>query len=135
VLDPNVWVSALLSPRGTPASIVRRWLEGESEIIVSPLLVEELARVLAYPKLRSRIGREEAAQFLTLLREAAEMRADPEGGPPVRPSDRNDEYLVSLASAAEAVIVTGDSSLLALAGRVPVYSPAGFLELIARHGR
>jgi predicted nucleic acid-binding protein len=48
----------------------------------------------------------------------------------VRPSDPDDEYLVSLAAASRAVIVTGDRALLALAGRVPAYSPKDFVALI-----
>lgn len=36
VLDPNVLVSALLSPTGTPARIVLAWAEGRFELVVSP---------------------------------------------------------------------------------------------------
>ena len=58
------------------------------------------------------------------------VSGDPDRDPPVRPSDPDDEYLVSLAAASRAVIVTGDRALLGLAGRIPVYSPSDFVALI-----
>lgn len=130
VLDPNVLVSAVLSPRGTPAAIVRRWRAGEFELIVSPSLLDELERVLDYPKLRTRIEPEEAQELLTLLRDEADVREDPDEDPPVQPTDPDDAYLVSLAYVAQAVIVTGDRGLLALTGKVPIYAPADFLAII-----
>ncbi len=52
VLDPNVLVSALLSRSGAPAQIASRWLAGEHELVVSELLLAELDRALAYPKIQ-----------------------------------------------------------------------------------
>ena len=48
VLDTNVIVSSLLSSRGAPAEIVRRWEAEEFEVVTSPVLLKELARALAY---------------------------------------------------------------------------------------
>jgi len=45
--------------------LLRRWLDGEFELIVSPLLLAELKRALAYPKLGSRVMEEEAKAFST----------------------------------------------------------------------
>jgi predicted nucleic acid-binding protein len=55
VLDPNVLIASLLSRSGAPAQIVSRWLAGEFELVVSQALLAELARALAYPKIRERI--------------------------------------------------------------------------------
>ncbi|MCA1705276.1 MAG: PIN domain-containing protein, partial [Actinobacteria bacterium] len=49
VLDPNVIISAVLSPGGAPARVMTAWLEGRYELVVSPLLLEELERALSYP--------------------------------------------------------------------------------------
>jgi predicted nucleic acid-binding protein len=46
VLDCNVFVSALLSPSGSPAQVLDRWADGDFDVIVSPLLFAELERVL-----------------------------------------------------------------------------------------
>jgi len=52
------------------------------------------------------------------------------GPPPRRSVDPDDDYLVALAEAAQAVLVSGDRHLLDLGGKLP-YSPAAFLALLA----
>jgi len=42
VLDCNVFVSALLSPRGSPAQILDQWADGDFDVVISPLLLAEL---------------------------------------------------------------------------------------------
>ena len=78
VLDPNVIISALLSPSGAPAQLVRLWLEGEFDLICSPRLLGELEKAFAYPKLSKHIQHDEAAAFLDLLSRSAELLDDPE---------------------------------------------------------
>ncbi|MHB2029038.1 MAG: putative toxin-antitoxin system toxin component, PIN family [Acidimicrobiales bacterium] len=130
VLDPNVIVSALLAPLGTPAKVLRAWLDGDYELVSSPLLLAELTRVFDYPKLRSRISETESRQFIELLKHQGEFVNDPDLSLPVHSSDPDDDYLIALAAAARSVIVSGDHHLLDLADRLPVHSPAAFLELL-----
>lgn len=130
VLDPNVIISALISPQGTPAKIFREWLQGGYDLVVSPLLLAELERVLGYPKLRERVSKAEGLELIELLRRGADMRADPSHTPPVRSADPGDDYLIVLASASQAVLVSGDRHLLSLSPDLPVYAPAQFLESI-----
>jgi predicted nucleic acid-binding protein len=59
VLDPNVLVSAVISPAGPAGSILLAWSLGQFELVTSPKLLDELADVLARPKLR-RWGRRPA---------------------------------------------------------------------------
>ena len=127
VLDPNVVVSAALSPSGAPAQVLLAWLDGHFESIASPGLVEELERALAYPKLRKRIPAPEAAKLVRLLAEGSVMREDVED-PPSISRDPGDDYIVALAMANEAVVVSGDSDLLALSPQLPVFSPKRFLN-------
>lgn len=130
VLDVNVLIAALLSPSGAPARLLRLWLDGAFEVVVSPLLMLELERFLAYPKIRARVREPDARAFLVLLEDSATLVADPPHATEVRTSDPNDAYLVALAEQARAVIVSGDRHLLSLADRVPVQSPAEFLRFI-----
>jgi len=130
VLDPNVIVSALISPQGTPAKIFREWLQGGYDLVVSPLLLAELERVLGYPKLRERVSKVEVRELIELLRRGADLRADPSDTPPARSADPGDDYLIALAAASQAVIVSGDRHLLSLSDALPVYSPAQFLDVI-----
>lgn len=97
-------------------------------------MLAELARVFDYPKLRSRISESESRQFIELLKHQGEIVSDPEIPHPVHSSDPDDDYLIALAATTRSVIVSGDHHLLDLADRLPVHSPAAFLELlIANH--
>jgi putative PIN family toxin of toxin-antitoxin system len=134
VLDPNVIISALLSPDGAPANVVRAWIDGSYELVVSELLLGALERALGYPKLRSRVTASETNEVLHLLRSEADLVDDPDAPPPVASPDPGDDYLIALAAAASAVIVSGDGHLLGLVDRLPVYSPVDFLVLLERQG-
>src|SRR5205085_8505809 len=131
-LDPNVLISALLSRGGPPARVLRAWLDGAFELIVSDKLLRELERALSYPKLRARVTPSEAHEFVALLSRGARTFDDPDDAPRVRSPDPGDDYLISLAEAAQAVIVSGDRHLLGLASQVPVSSPADFLADLDR---
>ena len=130
VLDANVIISGLIAPRGTPAKVLRAWLDGAFELVVSALLLAELERALAYPKLRERINPAEVRELVDLLGREAQMVDDPDDPPSLRSADPGDDYLIALAAAAQAAIVSGDRHLLDLAQRLPVYSPAEFLALL-----
>jgi uncharacterized protein len=132
VLDPNVIISALLSPEGAPARAVRAWLHGEFELVVSPLLLNELSRALAYPKLRKRIEPEEADHVVDWLGRAGTMSPDPDDPPLIRSPDPGDDYLIALAQAERAALVSGDQHLLGLAEDLPIFSPVVFLDLLAK---
>lgn len=135
VLDTNVLVAALLSRQGAPAHLLRMWLEGAIDLVVSPLLLAELRRVLAYTKIRSRVSEAEAEAFLALLGEGATVVEDRSRDPSFRTEDPHDDFVVALAEASRAVIVSGDQHLLSMAARLPVQSPAEFLRFVsAREG-
>lgn len=131
VLDPNVIISATLSPHGSPGRALFLWLEGAYELVCSPSLLDELARALAYPRLRRRISKEEAQELIDLLRRAAIIVADPASPRDTGSKDPDDRYLIALAAESRSVLVSGDRDLLQLSDRIPVYSPAGFLGFIA----
>jgi len=101
-------------------------------LIVSPALLNELERVLRYPKIAKRVNSAEASELLEVLRLHAELVDDPAGAPRVRSPDPDDDYLICLAEAASAVIVSGDTDLQGLANQIPVYSPAAFRTQLAQ---
>ena len=129
VLDPNVLISALLAPRGAPAQIVVGWLAGEFELVVSTLLLAELEQALAYPKVRQRLARADAEELLGLLRDAALVGLDPPT-PPRRSPNPGDDYLLALAESENALLVSGDQHLLAVADRFPIRAPRAFLDAL-----
>jgi putative PIN family toxin of toxin-antitoxin system len=111
--------------------LIALWLEGVFELVVSEALLAELDRALAYPKLPERIGREDAAEFLELLRSEASIFADAEY-PDHISGDPGDDYLVALAIASASILVTGDSHLLVLGSKLPIQPPAAFLACLER---
>lgn len=52
VVDPNILVAALISPRGAPAALYGGLAGGRFELIASPQLLAELERVLSREKFR-----------------------------------------------------------------------------------
>ncbi len=130
VLDPNVIISAALSPRGAPGRLFRHWLEGAYDVVVSPLLLKGLRRALGYPKLADRIPPQDAEGLVALLARAAALTQDPDQPPPVSAPDPDDDYLIALAAQSQSILISGDKDLLELVGRIPVYSPTEALDLI-----
>lgn len=128
VLDANVIISALLSRSGAPATLLARWHAGAFDLIVSEQLLTEVRRILAMPKVAERLDSAHASAIVQLVRERAELVADPEGAPPLRASDPGDDYLLALASHVQALLVSGDAHLLELADRAPILTPRELLD-------
>jgi uncharacterized protein len=133
VLDPNVLISALLSPRGAPARALLAWREGLFELVVSPKLLAELQRALGYPKLSARVKPDEAAALVDWLTRFATVAEDQDKAP-ARSADAGDDYLIALAASRDALLVSGDNDLLELGEELPIVAPAGFLERLTGSG-
>jgi putative PIN family toxin of toxin-antitoxin system len=53
VIDPGVFVSALIGSRGSPPDrVFSAWVDDRTEVIASPQLIAELRRVMLRPKFR-----------------------------------------------------------------------------------
>ena len=128
VLDPNVLVSAVISPAGPPGSILLAWSLGQFELVISAKLLDELAEVLARPKLRRWVSEATANEYVDALAESATMIDDPPD-PPKRSADPDDDYLLALLDAADAnYLVSGDPHLTSLANPdLRVEAPNAFL--------
>jgi putative PIN family toxin of toxin-antitoxin system len=131
VLDPGVLVSALISPAGAPAKLAAQARDGALELIVSPRLLEELEGVLGREKFRRYVDLAAARDYVALLRRESLHVADPVTSPPLRSADPDDDYLIALAHAESAILVSGDRHLLDLADRAPILSPAELLAVVA----
>ncbi len=131
VVDTGVLVSARLSGRGAPAELVRRWLAGELDLIVSPLLPAELEEVLHRSAFRRWLAPDEVDDYVHLLRMHATMVDDPAPEVGLTP-DPDDDYLVNLARAVDAdVLISGDSDLLGVEDpRPPVRTPRALIGIL-----
>lgn len=129
VLDPNVLIAALLSAGGTPARLLLRWLDGDFEVVVSDHLLAEFRRACGYSKISRRVTAEAVDELEALLRDSAQLLIDPHG-PPRRSPDPGDGYLMALAEAGSAVLVSGDRHLLGLEAGNRILSPQAFMALL-----
>ena len=127
VLDPGVLVSALITPTGTPAKLLSSARGGSFELVVSPLLLDELRLVLHREKFRRYVDLDVVDQYIELLGRDAATAADPTVPPPIRCADPDDDYLIALAHTCSAALVSGDSDLRDLSGKIPVFTPAEYL--------
>jgi putative PIN family toxin of toxin-antitoxin system len=126
VVDVNVLISGILSAKGPSAEILRAGRDGQFELVISELLLAELERTLAYPRLRKRIAPEKAAAYLNWVRDHGTMSDDPADPPPVGSRDPDDNYLLAFAIDRRAYLVTGDQDLLVMSGELPILTPAQF---------
>jgi uncharacterized protein len=110
-------VSAALarSPDAPSVLTLDAALDGRIELVTSPALLQEIATVLARPRLQQYVSPADALRFVADLAAQAVLRSDPAGPHPAVCRDPNDDYLVALARARGAdAIVTGDLDLLAI---------------------
>jgi putative PIN family toxin of toxin-antitoxin system len=138
VLDANVIISAVISPRGSPARILRLWEGEEFELIISPPILEELERVIHYPRIQEKysLSEEYVGQFLQSVGSGATV-VDPAVELSVIEKDPSDDRYLECAVASEAsYIVTGDGHLLDLEeyGGIAILNPAEFLALVKLGG-
>lgn len=132
VLDANVYVSAAIRPGGPPGVILERFLRTKAfEVVLSPAIVSETLRALAYPKIRRLLPSAHAAQdwFEDVVVLADLVAGDAKvSGVCEDPDD--DKYFAAAVEGRASVIVTGDHRLLAVAEHagVRVITPREFLD-------
>ena len=134
VLDANVFVSALISRAGPPARVLQQWEEERFAVVISEAILQELDRVLHYPRLyqKYKLSEERISRFLGLLRTQCAL-VEPTIKLSVIKRDPTDDRYLECAIAGNAdIIVSGDKHLLELATyqNIQILSPAGFLAFL-----
>jgi putative PIN family toxin of toxin-antitoxin system len=129
ILDTNIFLSALISPGGTPDQIYHAWRDRKFILVTSVAQLDELRRASHYPKLRAKISTHRFGELINAINGAAVLDRLPEAA---GLADPHDEFLLGMASAGQAdYLVTGDgrSGLLQRghAGRTRIVTPAQFL--------
>jgi putative PIN family toxin of toxin-antitoxin system len=134
VIDTNLVLSALVFGGGAPGALCRAWQEARFQPLLSTHTAAELLRALAYPKFK--LSPAEQEELLADYLPWCETVRIPEP-PPVTPRcrDPSDQPFLHLPVAGQAdFLVTGDTDLLALAGKFdrPVVTATRFLEELER---
>lgn len=136
VLDCNIFVSALIVSGSGPARILDLVRERKIELLVSPPILAEIARVMRYPKLQKR-HRLSPQQLDDLIANYAGFATVTPGKRRVKAvqKDPSDNMYLECALEGEAdLIVSGDGHLLDLETfrGIPIVSPAAFLEILGQ---
>lgn len=130
ILDTTVLVSGLLF-HGVPGEILDR-AESSFTLVLSPSILEELARTLRKPKFRRRLAEADIEPLMVRLR-LVSAQVPGRLVVPVFEPDPDDTHILACAAEAQAdYLVTGDQALLELRqyGSTTIVSPRSFLDLL-----
>lgn len=132
VLDTNILLSGLMQPNSKPGRIVQAWRDHCFELVLSQFQLDEIGRVLTYPKIRKRLQWNEAeiASFLKQLFMRSVYLGEIDVVAVV-PADSNDDLILSAYVIAEAdYLVTGDKGIIELHGEYQILSAGEFAQLL-----
>jgi putative PIN family toxin of toxin-antitoxin system len=133
VLDANVYISAIIQPGGTPGRLVERFLRDAAfGIVLSPAVVDEVLRALAYPRVRKLLRGVDAQLWFEDIVVLADLVAGAQQVSGVCEDPDDDKYVAAALEGRATYLVTGDQAFLALkehAG-VAIVTPRSFLDLL-----
>jgi putative PIN family toxin of toxin-antitoxin system len=137
VVDTNTLISGIIAPLGAPAQIVLCWQRGDFLLITSPVLLDELRRVLGYPRIAKRLGwsEDERGQFLESFEVLALITPGMQSLPGVTRDPKDDPVVACAVEGGAEFIVSGDRDLLVLGvyQGVRMMTPREFLALLETH--
>jgi uncharacterized protein len=137
VIDVNVLVSALLTPRGTPGRILDAWQAGRFQALTSEPIVAVLTEKLGNPRIGRAYGvtEDDVRWVLALLRTQAMTILVPPAAQVAVTGDPEDDHVLATGVIGQAdYLVTGDRGLLDLGTNqgVRILSPQAFLEILSQ---
>jgi putative PIN family toxin of toxin-antitoxin system len=136
VLDTNVFVSALINPHGKPAQILNYVFENKIRLFTSPSIIEELQRVLSYPKLVKRHGleKQELKEFISDLLSIMSLVEGKKAIQLIAEDPADNNYLSCAVDAKADFIVSGDTHLLNLGEYegTQIITPTQFLGVLEK---
>ena len=136
VLDANIYVSSMLNNHGNPKRIMAMWEQGDFDVLVSESIIDEVGRVLRYPRIVKRHKQDEEAieRFLKLLASEAVIVEPAEVLDVVQEDESDNRYLECAIEGKAQYVVSGDQHLLKLGEYkgIIIIPPAAFVALLER---
>ena len=127
-------MSAILSPKGNPARILNAWRDEKFLLLISRAILDEIGRVLRYPKIKKR-HRWSEQKIQILLEDLSRLAIVTPGKLLLTiiaddPSD--DRYLECAVEGEADYLVSGDDHLLKLGAHedVLIVTPRVFIEVM-----
>ena len=134
VLDVGQFVSATIQPKGHPAQVLLAWRAGQFELLTSLPILEDLRRVLHYPRIRKRHGwsDEEIWLFLDSLALAVTLTPGQLELRVVEDDPTDDKILACAVEGQVDYVVASDKHLLEIGSYagIPIVTPRRFLGLV-----
>lgn len=107
VVDTNVLASGLLSGKSLPGHLLSLWRTGRFDLLTGQSQLDEVARVLRYPRIRDRLSAGVAGRLINDLRNVCIVVARPARVDLSPDPDDNEILGIAVAGRAD-VLVTGD---------------------------
>src|ERR1700757_3654197 len=106
VLDTNILIRANPKARGPARQLLLKVISGNHVLVTSPFLLQELTRVLAYPRIETRwkLRPEEIEQYVQLLANESELVA-PASHVPIVLKDADDDPIIYTALTGKADVL------------------------------
>jgi putative PIN family toxin of toxin-antitoxin system len=132
IADSNVFISALLNPKGNIAKILQAVFQGEITLVVSEHQLLELQNVLIYSgKFDKRFSRAAIESYIDII-ESVSLQVDISNIIlPISCRDADDDYLLAmLVASSSEYLITGDKDLIVLQEHYKaIITPTDFINL------
>jgi hypothetical protein len=134
VLDAGQYVNATIQARGHPSQILAAWKAGRFELITSTAILDDLSRVLRYPRLRKRHRwtDEEIELFVDFVALAATLTPGDLEVNAVAEDPTDNKVLACAVEGQADYVVASDDHLLKLErySRIVILPPRRFLGIL-----
>lgn len=131
VIDTSVLIRYLIRPSAAIRELIEeRWLGGDVRMVTAPELLDELAAVLARPRIRPFVAAEEGEALLGAVQALAERLPSLGVVLPICRDPDDDKFVACALAGSASHVVTTDADLLTLreiAG-VRLCAPEAFLS-------
>jgi putative PIN family toxin of toxin-antitoxin system len=138
VLDANIYVSSMVNTQGNPKRIISAWQQGAFDVLISSAILDEIERVLRYPRIVKRHKQDETAiqRFLKLLENEAIIVEPTDVLGIVKDDESDNRYLECAVKGKAQYVISGDKHLLEIGEYrgIVILPPAAFVAILSREG-